>query len=365
MSKDIDMCRIIKKRRESMRFRTTSKKDNINLAYAMSGGITPGANIAVSDRSSALVQNRQPNVAKYVKLTGSTFYTAVGQFLVTDVFTTELPTRPATPLFYKHQLQEFNSELADFAARELLSYGFTDIYLTAKTLTEYSLDTATGYLYNNIENWYDSGTTEFDVTFIVYTVRYTDPLTEAVSVTTYHELISNSPIFIPASFDDLDEYGRLVADHDVYLVERLPGGVQYEVSLPTSSTYAYREIPESRIYVEPPDALDAYSPWYISVTNGKFLSSQYISPSTARTYQYYLPEWDGQLYNPYPPYTRKIQQRAIWITDTVVKVPGNIVWPNMANIFTEVLVFNANREIKYAYTNDPDKIDVAYSDTVD
>ncbi len=365
VSKDVDTCINIKKRQESIRYRTLTSNDNVNLAYVISDSLSPGKNISISDRSSSVVQNRLSKTNKYVQFTGQTFNISTGCFLVTDVFTVDTPTRPATPLFYRHQLLHYNSDLADFSSRELLSYGFTDAYMASKVFTEYLLDTDTGYLYNNIENWYDSATTTFDATFIQYSIRYTHPTTGAITVTSYHELVSNSPVFIAASFDDIDEWGNILGGRSVYLTERLPGAVQFQVTMSSTGTYAYRETPESRICVQPPDALDVYSPWYISVTNGEVLSSQYISPTTARTFHYYLPEWDAQLYDPYPPYTRRIQQRAVWLTNSLIKVSTGVVWPTDTNLFVDVVVTSNNHVEKFAYTNNPSKIGTYYNSVVE
>ena len=116
---------------------------------------------------------------------------------------------------------------------------FADYDLTSISLDEYSLDTATGKLYNNIENSYSDSDQSFNVTFVKYTVKETSGSTQTTSV--YHELISNEAVYQQASFDDIDEFGYILSGRKKYIIEQLPGLSYYLVTLPTSALYSYKE----------------------------------------------------------------------------------------------------------------------------
>lgn len=349
----------VKKRKEKLVCRTLSNQDNINLAYLMSSDTTPQDNLYIADRSTSLNQNRIPSSFEYVSFTGSKFYINTDKFLVTDIFTTETATQPAKPLFYYHKLKYFNSGLTDFADRDLLAYEFVDSSLTTKKVTEYSFDSATGKLYNNILNSYDVDTGH-DVTFIKYTVRTT--VGSVATITVHHELVNNETVFVAATFDDIDEWGNLEVTADAYLVTQLPGSTQFEVTLPVPNDYAYQEIYNSRIKLKWPSAIDIDSPWYVKAINGKFLASIPNSLISSVLYKYYLPEFDSQVFFPYPPYKIHNGEEAVWLSSSLVKTASNIV--NSSGFFVKVIIEDSDENVLYAYSNNPTEIGTAYNVSV-
>jgi hypothetical protein len=367
-TEDLDVSLCIKKRKERLIYKTLSSKDNINISYVLSNTTTPQNNLAISDRSTYLVQNRIPSTIGYTTFTGSTFVIAVDKFLITDQFTTETPTQPSVPLFYSHTLRYFNSDLSDFSSRSLLSLEFSDYLFSKRVVTEYVTDLTTGKVYNNLENTYDISTTDFDVTYVKYTVRVTDTSTTPATITVnvYHELLDNNPIYLEADFEDLDEWGSLLSGHKVFLVETLPGGEYFTITLPSVDNYAYKEVPTSRIKALPPHAIDIYSPWYVNVTNGSFITNLQNGMDSWSIYKYYIGEFTSQLYDPYPPYKRYLEQRAVWLNENLVKVPStNIENDSTISLFIDVLVKDEEGTLRYAYTNNPSKIDTVYSSSLD
>jgi hypothetical protein len=353
----------IKKRKEQVLYRTLSNRDNINLAYVIGEGISPQRNLFISDKSTSLVQNRVPSVQEYVKVTTGSFTTYVDKFVVTDRFTTVTATQPSEPLFYYHKLKYFNSDLADFSSRTLLSLEFADYLFQTRAVTEYETETSTGKIYNNLENTYDNVSTDFDVYYLKYAVRYIDPFTAAQTVTIYHELLNNHTVFEPATFSDVDEWGQILSGHHVYLSSELPGGSKFEVLLPTIGTYAYKELPTSRIKVKTPNALDTNSPWYLKITNGKFLTSLESGNGVYSNFKYHLPEFNSQVFSPYPPYKQHNEQRAIWLNQNLVKVPTSVIWDTSTGFFVDVLIRDATRTVKYIYSNNTAKIGEFYGET--
>jgi hypothetical protein len=362
-----DMRLNIKKRKEQVLYRTLSNRDNINLGYCISQDLSPQSNLFISDRSTFLVQNRIPAILSYTKATTAAFTLSVDQFLITNQFTTETATQPAEPLFYYHKLIHFNADLTDFAYRDLLSLEFGDYLLKNKTITEYvttTTGTNAGKVYNNVENAYDNHTTEFDVTYVKYSVRYTDPVTSAQTVSVYHELLDNHPIFSEATFDHIDDWGNLIAGYDVYLISELPGGEQFEILLPTVDTYAYKELATSRIKILEPDAFDTNSPWYLKITNGKFLTSLETGNGTSANFRYRIPEFDTQLFDPYPPYKQHREQRAVWLNYNLVKVPTSVIWDLSTGFYVDIVVRDSTNTVKYAYTNNLSKLGTLYNNSI-
>jgi hypothetical protein len=351
----------IKKRRETVVYKTLSSINNINIAYLMGTEVNPSNNLFISDRGTSLPQNRIPSSQDITILTTKSVNLSIEQFLITDQFTTETATAPETPLFYAHTLEGYNSDLANFSNMTLLSIEFADQDLNLLDLTEYVLDSSTGVVYNNIENSYDATSGSFEVTYVKYTVR---SITDGVqSVTIHHELVSNDPVYTQASFDDIDEWGLLLTDRKKYLIETNPGGASYLITFPTSQRYAYREIPESRLKVLTPTAVDITAPWYVRVSNGNFIASLQKTAVLSLPHKYHVAEFNSQLFMPYPPYKLEREQKATWLASNLIYVPKNIVIDSGLGLFADVIIKNRDRELQYAYSNDPDKIGTKYEGT--
>lgn len=348
----------IKKRREHIVYRTLSDDDNINIAYVIGQETKPATNFFITDRSTSLTQNRIPSTQQvYTETTGSLLLN-VNKFLVTDVFTAEIPTQPATPLFYAHTLAFFNNTLSDFSERTLLGFEFVDQDFITRKVSEVKSDTTLGVIYNNLVNSYDTATGELNLSYIRYTVR-TSGVTRV-----HYELVNNRPVFTQASFDDIDDFGNILSGRKVYLIEELVVGSQFQVSLPGVATYAYKELPESRLRLLPPTALTVDQPWFPRVTNGQFIASQRRNQNTTANYRYRIAEFDTQLFFPYPPYKTQTEQRAVILTKTLLQTPKNIVNDVEQDFYIDVLVFDKNETPKYAYTTNTTKLDQVYTDDV-
>jgi hypothetical protein len=352
----------IKKRRERVVYRTTSSQDNINLGYAIGTETTPAANLIISDRSTSLTQNRIAPTPPVITDTFSSVSLNVNKFLITDVFTEETPTLAATPLFFVHALRGYNSDLADFTDRTLLSISFANYLFQPITVSQYSLDTATGELYNNIENTYNSIDGSADITFVKYAVRIISGGIQTVEV--YRELIDNSPVFEQADFDDVDAFGNILPGRKKYLIEELGSGTQFSITLPSLARYAYKETPESRLRVFAPTALDTSAPWNVRLTNGTFITSLQKTQTQYISHKYHVAEFNAQAFLPYPPYKQQFRQQATWITGTLVHVPKNIAADASASLFLDVEVRDSSRTLKYLYSTDPSKVGTLFTSTL-
>lgn len=350
----------IRKRRERIVYRTITDKDNINIAYLLGTQTTPSNNLFIVDRSNSLVQNRIPS-NDYTVVTAGGLLINTDKVLITDTFTTDLPTAPKTPLFYVHTLKNFNSDIDNFADKILLTVEFANYVQKTIAFKEYVLDTDTGKIYNNIENIYDVLTGELSIKFIKYAVKTTtDGIT---TIETYHELVDNQPVYEEASWDDIDEYGNIVSGRQKFISSSYASGAYYEIKLPSVQEYAYKEIPASRIRVLTPTAADTSLPWNVRVSNGSFLASLKNTTSTYLTYSYKVAEFASQLYNPYPPYKQQNKQTAIWIHKNLIKAPRNVVYESTLALYTTIVIKDSSGTIYQVLTNDPDKIDTYYAST--
>lgn len=352
----------IKKRRERVVYRSSSNEDNINMSFLVGESIKPTNNLFISDRSTSLVQNRIPGAGEINTQITAKITLNVDQFLATDVFTVPTPTQPKTPLFYIHTLQQFNPTVDNFASKELLSIEFADYTLTPIAVNEYVLDTATGEFYNNLENDYDVATQTTEVTFLQYTVRTT--LDGVISIDVYRELVDNSPVYTLAGFDDIDAFGVLINDgRKKYLAEETFGGTQFEITFPAVAEYAYKELPESRLRILQSSAVDATDSWHVQLTNGRFITSLRKTATTFQSYKYEIAEFDSQTFVPFPPYKLLTDERATWITKNLVKVSKNIVNSSGIALYLDIIVLSSTLTTKYAYTTDPGRVGLLYSDS--
>lgn len=349
----------IKKRRERVVYRTLSNRDNINISYLIGQDTVPSNNLFVSDRSTSITQNRIPSVENLqIKTTGS-LTLGVDKFLVTSKFTVETPTRPETPLFFAHTLSQFNPTVLNFENKTLLSLEFADHNLKPIKVSDYVLDSSTGEVFNNLENSFNNSTTDFEITFVKYTVRTIVGSTQTITI--HHELLSNAPIFSLADFDDIDSFGNIKSTSPYkYLVDEEVGGEQFIVTLQSIQKYAYKETPESRIKILSPTALDNTVPWNVRVTNGQFITSLESSPGVFSNYKYRIPEFTAQIFQPFPPYKFQPEEKAEFITTTIVKVAKNIVVNTGLGLFMDVRVKNSAGTTKFVYSNDPSKTGTLY-----
>lgn len=354
---DIPAILNIKKRRERIVYKTLSDNDRVNISYVMGTEVTPQKNFFISDRSTSLTQNRIPNSQNYTTLNSRTITLNTNKFLVTDIYTVPSPTAPSVPLFFVHTLSNFDSTTCT-----LLSVEFMDLNFQSIALSEYYLDSIIGLIYNNLENKYNNRTDLFEV----YLVKYTQKKVVGAVTTTeiHHELINNVPVFGEATFDDIDVYGNILDGHKKYVIEEIPGGMSYLITLPTTTTHSYKETPSSRIKVLAPDALNNSEPWNVRITNGHFIASLNSTPTTTASYRYSIAEFAAQSFFPFPPYQTRIDQAAEWITPTLIGVGKEVVYDFANGLFATITVRSVDGILKYVYTNNPSLFNTPYGESI-
>ena len=358
----VDTCLNIQKRRARFKFKTQPSEDNTNISYVLTRDTNPSSNLVISDRSISLIQNRLKTVNDPITFIGSSLNIQTERLLITSIFTTEVSTQIATPLFYYHKFINFNPDNSDWSYKTLLSAEFTDYLFNTISVSEYSTDEDTGKFYNNLENSYDGTEGSFVAYYVKYTVSNTSSGSTVIEV--HHELLNNKPVFHPATFDDIGLEGTLDPSSFGYLVDRAPGGETFSVKLPASNTYAYKELSTSRVNVLPPTALTTRDPWYLRIQNGKFITSLIDGSGSYTPFLYGVPEFTSQTFSPYPPYKGLPLQRAVWLYDNLIKTPKNIAYDPPIGMYVEVQVRNSDNTLRAIYTDDVAKIGEYYNDTV-
>lgn len=87
--------------------------------------------------------------------------------------------------------------------------------------------------------------------------------------------------------------------------------------------FAIRETQANDISVAHPDSEDIRDPWYVKIHNGRYTTNYY--PDNNRNYkpskcEYMLPEYSKQVYDPYFPYVREIEDSVVHLNKNIVKV---------------------------------------------
>jgi len=360
---DIDTRINIKKRREYIGFHSTTSPDNINITYLGGQDSSAVTNMSISDRSTSLVQNRIPGPGDILITTGSSFEINVDQFLVTDQFTEETPTQPSVPLFFVHTLAGFNSSVENIAQKTLVDIEFMDQDFNKVAFSEYILEVEDvarlGSLYSNIENSYNTKTQAADITLVKYTVKTVSG--GRATLESFHELINNQPLFRLAEFSDIDPYGVLYPTSNAYLITQV--GSTFTITMSRPGTYAYRESPDSRIKVLSPSSPDIVSPWFVRVTNGRFLTLLPTTPGLYETHEYSIAEFNSQTFDPLPPYRSQSNEKASYISNRLLQVSKNVAYRPDNSLYVTVVVEDVYGAVKYAMTNNPTSIGLPYGTT--
>lgn len=336
------------KRRETVLYKAVSSVDNINLAYVVNDALNSQENVFISDKSTELSANRIPEDLQPIVFHGKTITLTVDKFKATDVFVTSV-TQEKVPLFFKHQLKHFDGTdtsiiLHDFSIR--------DRNLKAITVSNTLFDTVNGLLYNNLENTTD----------IFYYVNYSIKDNITGNIISYTEILDNELVFIQAEIDDLDDTGQLIADRKVYLIEGFSSNV-FEIQFPVTDYYAVIEEPNSRIKLLLPPSTGNKNTWFISVTNGNFYATTYVSPTTYAIFKYNIPEFNTQLFSPEYPF--KFRQ-----TDICKQIDNKLLQTLKSNIvtdsdkFVDIILRNQDDTPRLALTTNPAKLNTTFEDVI-
>lgn len=356
--KKFDVRLNIQKRRESIVFKSNTIQDNINLGYVISKEVNSLNNISISDKSSAILDNRIPTSIPISTFTGKSFSINNSRFKLTDIFTTETATQAPTPLFYKHLLQNFDSS---DTSKSVVSVDILNQDKKVITVSELVTDLTSGYIYTNLVNNYNNTNGELKLYYIRYSVK--DSSTSQVS--SYTEIMNNEFVYHLATFDDLDSTtGLLQRDAKAYLLDEFASD-SYEISVPTLKPYAVQREFDSKIELIPVPLSDTSNPWYLSVANGNFFTTLNTSPNTTNIFKYNIPEFLNQTFNPYFPFKLRANEHSLKVNNHVLKVLKNNIQLDVENLFNlQVILRNPDLTPRKAFTTDVSKIGTLFEDTI-
>ena len=353
-SKDFE-CRLnIKKRYENILYRSSTSEDRTNIAFIQSDKSTFLNNVFIStNRAQSLIENRDLSDAQIQKNYVKYFNSHQANPLITDVYYGD--TQRDIPLFSYHLLSSCNSDLSDWTSRTLINIRFFDKSFQEMSLSEYVYDLNTGRVYNNLANEYSQYSQAFDVTYITYEVEVSSV------IETYTEILNNQDTFRVASFEDLDGSGNISVSSKAYISERT--GDSYTITLPQLGTYWWKPSLDSQVNVVSPQEKSTSYPWYLSVVNGDFTSVQKNTLSTNKSYRYYIPEFNTQVFSPYPNFKQVADEEAVILGDRLIKTINPPITDTA--FYTDIIVLDESSVVLEAYSSDPDKVGQYYNSSVE
>lgn len=336
----------VQKRREDVIFSTQSSPRFVNLAYVQSQDISSDKNLAINDRSTYLAENRAAEfVSDQILKSVSSFNIETDKFLVTDVFINGGTTLGSVPLFFQHKVSRVLLPGERFVDIQILDSNYNPL-----TLGTVKRDLDNGIVYSNLENTFDPDTGLYNLYFISYLVHQSNGALER-----YTELLNNQPVYRVAEVEDLDEFGNIQTGIKVYIIQEDIGD-SFSIKLPVLGDYGVRRLAVSSLRLLEPEVSSPHDPWFISVTNGKFIATVPVTSTTTSVFKYYVAEFAAQGYTPYYPY-KLAYETSYRVNKRVIKtLRKNIAINKAEGLYPDVFVYKKDGTLKFALTANPDKI---------
>lgn len=356
---DVDVNLNILRRRENISFGANLIPTSVNIAYASSQDISAANSISIADRSteSLYVSNTVIDTGYTTIESSKTFTISTDSFLVTDVFTTTQNTVDVVPLFYKHILDDGklprDSDGNIDTGYVLQEIEILDQFLTVKKVTEKSVDYTKGIIYLNLLSEYID-LLNYTLFFIRYKIK-----TSSNEVVVYTDLLDILPVYNIADFDDLNESLEIINDgRKVYLIDEGTGG--FTITLPTISTYAYKQIGTERLEILPPIKGEKDNGWFVRITN----NTQYTNID-GTVHKYSIGEFLTQTFNPYPPLKVSLLETPTILTDSLIKLDHpKVIQDDLAELFVSVYINDASGNGLAAYTTDSSLVGTTASNDI-
>lgn len=354
---DVDTRRNIRSPVHDIKYKFRPLDRDAISAYVASTEISPENNLFIKDRSSYLPDNNARIGAVTRYFSTPTITVAKKIFLLTDVFSRPSLDSALKPLFFRHDLPDNISpdtvRVFDQENKEVSKTHWQVVYIPSLNRS---------YLFNDLESSYDPLTGRYSAYWVSY------GRSSGVSIVGSRiALVSNEPAFQLATFDDLN-----VATGDLYPYAKayaLSLGLEgYTLTVPSpGNLYALREVEEGRIVLLKPTNLDDESLWFMRVSNGSW-TKPYTSHMGTFTYTYNLPEFTTQLFQPYEPYKRDIDQACHLASKRLVKVPQTSLYLDEDDLSTypiDLVVWDKTEtQVVYALTNDTSKNGTIFQDAL-
>jgi hypothetical protein len=310
------------KRPENIIYQSNLNNESTSVAFLSNNPILSETNLSIADRSTSIANNRVVNEA-ITTFVGSSFTIDTENFLVTDVFTTSTNTISSIPLFYKHivgnkllsRVDTINEDWDLAANTKLISISFLDQFLQPIKVTEQYVDYTTGIVYTNLLSDFQS-----EINYTLYYVKYTVNINGVIK--TYIEMLDSIPVFRVATYNDLTLFLTIINDgRKVYLLEEISN--TFNITLPTSSTYAYKPLSTARIQLLPPVGSTINDTWFVRVSNGKFFTT--INSSL---YKYHIAEFLNQSFSPIAPIKHRQLEESLILDKNLIKLDQDNIYEN-------------------------------------
>ncbi len=361
-SYNVDLVLNVYRRHESILYRSKNTVEAANVAFYASKALISTSALHIADRSAALIANRIEKLDKPVSIESlSEYFVPTDKFVVTDIYAADDNSNQSTPLFYQHVLSTDNlprvstsDDLTIYPGYKLTSVEVLDINFDPLKLDNVKIDYDQGLVYSNLASTFDQETG----VAVVYYLRYS-VMDSTDTITSYVELVSNTPIFTQAEFSDLDEGLDIIDDgRKVFLIEEQE--LSLKVVLPHIGNYSFQLLEDARLRIVPPPQSDKDDPWNVAVTNGKVFSNV-----GGTTYKYSIGEFLNQAWDPEIPYKKSIDEDSEYISANLVKVRRQNVLNNpTVSGYLDLLIYDNDSEPVAAYTTDPAKEDTISSNSL-
>jgi hypothetical protein len=339
----VTLKQIIQKRLEYVRYGVVVPKQDIPLEYVAYDPITAGNTLFIADLSGKIPENSQVATYSFNKVStysGNSLLLDTKDVLITNQYRTK-EDGTIEPFFYAHQLPD---DTENVSIQKVTNNGGE---LLSTSLYSFSL--GTNRVYAAFRNYFDETSGRF-------TLYYAESVDTAGNVTT--ELWDGGPAYHVAGFDDIDPLtGWLYADSNAYVIN--PSGSQWHFSMPATDTYIVKGHTDNLIQVLEPTLQTAEDPWFVEVTNGTFSG---IINGQMRNFA--VPEYEMQNFTPWYGYMVATWEKALKIDKNTLKLQRENVWVSHTDLMElEVVVLDKSKEVIHAFTTDPDRDGIRYSNT--
>lgn len=345
----VDVIENIVKRRERVFYRRFLSPAAANIAYIATEPALSSTSLSIFDRSTSLAANRTSDQETVLVEEAKTFNINNDKFLVTDVFTADVPSIEQTPLFYRHILDEDLlprqsdgiDDLTTASGYNVIEAKLLDSDFNEISTPELSVDKTFGIVYSNLASEF-STVSDYDVYYVQFTID------DNGEPKTFINLLDSESVFRVADLDDLDYFMNLKTDgRKAYLIEENPDG--FTVTLPTVTDFAYRPENSSRIRIEPPVQATTEEPWFVSVTNGTFFSNVLGSLR-----KYYIAEFLSQDFDPTPTIKQVENELSVRLNNYLVKLDNKNVYESSDNsLYVSIQVNDSAGVGIAAFSTDP------------
>jgi hypothetical protein len=337
----------VKKYTQQVRYQGYIDEENIGCSYIGVKDISPPSNLSIIQLEDSVPENTYRAFSGSLEWVGDFTHVFSQYFQITDEFADVVSSTPI-PFFWKHILP--NADI-DPDSVVILNEDLTEIpeySYKVEQIPEYNETTGTPIsgsysecvIYSNIQNSYNPKTGEV----LLYFVRY-----EAYGQT-HFSLLNSELIFTEATLDDISTVtSQLKPWKKVYILTQV--GDRYKLRMPKSDVlYRLKFSDNGRISILDPFDLSDEEPWFLRVTNGNFLRSV-----SSEVYNYSIPEYAIQDFNPIKPYKLVSNEKAAFIRGDIIKVDKTPLQTSTSFYVLEVLIKDRNDTLLYALTTETDR----------